>query len=58
MSTYARLFLLGIIITSFLYGCTTINESMEQTDKTLKGVESKGSDVVNSVFGEGQQNSK
>jgi len=47
---YKILFMVSVLVS--FYGCSTINESLEETDKTLKNIETKGSGVVNSVFGE------
>ncbi len=46
--------LFAIFLAFSFYGCSTLNEGLEETDKTLKSVESKGTDVVNSMFGETQ----
>jgi hypothetical protein len=48
---FSKVFFAIFIITS-CYGCATVNDGLEETDKTLKGVESKGTDVVNTIFGE------
>ncbi len=44
--------LFAIFILFSISGCATVNDGLEETDKTLKGVESKGTDVVNTIFGE------